>query len=39
MGDTVKFREMYQAFLELWKDADADLPIPKNAKAEFARLD
>ena len=25
-------------FLSLWKDADPDIPIPKKAKAEYARL-
>jgi hypothetical protein len=25
-------------FLELWKDADADIPILKQAKAEYAKL-
>ena len=28
----------YQDFLTLWKDADPDIPIYKQAKAEFARL-
>ena len=28
----------YQDFLTLWKDADADIPILKEAKAEFAKL-
>jgi hypothetical protein len=29
---------VYQDFLTLWKDADADIPILKQAKAEYARL-
>jgi serine/threonine protein kinase/Flp pilus assembly protein TadD len=37
-GDTVKARAAYQDFLTLWKDADPDIPIYKQAKAEFARL-
>jgi hypothetical protein len=28
----------YKAFLTLWKDADPDLPILKQAKAEYAKL-
>ena len=28
----------YQDFFALWKDADADLPILKEAKAEYAKL-
>jgi predicted Zn-dependent protease len=37
-GDTAKSRAAYQDFLTLWKDADPDIPILKEAKAEFARL-
>jgi TolA-binding protein len=37
-GDKSKARTAYQEFLELWKDADPDLPILKQAKAEFAGL-
>jgi hypothetical protein len=33
-----KSRAAYQDFLALWKDADADIPILKQAKAEFAKL-
>jgi eukaryotic-like serine/threonine-protein kinase len=33
-----KARSAYQDFLTLWKDADADIPILKQAKAEFAKL-
>jgi eukaryotic-like serine/threonine-protein kinase len=36
--DTVKARAAYQDFLTLWKDADPDIPILKEAKAEYARL-
>jgi eukaryotic-like serine/threonine-protein kinase len=37
-GDTVKARAAYQDFLSLWKDADPDIPILKQAKAEYAQL-
>jgi eukaryotic-like serine/threonine-protein kinase len=37
-GDTAKARVAYQDFLTLWKDADADIPILKQAKAEYAKL-
>jgi Tfp pilus assembly protein PilF len=37
-GDTVKARAAYQDFLSLWKDADADIPTLRQAKAEFAKL-
>jgi hypothetical protein len=28
----------YKKFLVLWKDADPDIPVLKEAKAEFAKL-
>jgi tetratricopeptide (TPR) repeat protein len=37
-GDTVKARVAYQNFLTLWKDADPDIPILLQAKAESAKL-
>ena len=37
-GDKAKVRGAYQDFLALWKDADPDIPILKQAKAEYARL-
>jgi len=37
-GDTAKAKAAYQDFLTLWKDADSDIPILKQAKAEFAKL-
>ena len=37
-GDTVKAKAAYQDFLALWKDADPDIPILKDAKAEYAKL-
>jgi len=36
-GDTVKGLAAYQNFLVLWKDADPDIPILKQAKAEYAK--
>jgi predicted Zn-dependent protease len=37
-GDTAKAKAAYKDFLTLWKDADPDIPILKQAKAEYARL-
>jgi class 3 adenylate cyclase/tetratricopeptide (TPR) repeat protein len=37
-GATVKARAKYQDFLTLWKDADPDTPVLKQAKAEYAKL-
>jgi tetratricopeptide (TPR) repeat protein len=37
-GDSAKARAAYQDFLSLWKEADADIPVYKQAKSEFARL-
>jgi len=37
-GDSAKARTAYQDFLALWKDADPDIPILQQAKAEFAKL-
>jgi eukaryotic-like serine/threonine-protein kinase len=37
-GDTAKARAAYQDILTLWKDADPDIPIYKQAKAEYAKL-
>jgi eukaryotic-like serine/threonine-protein kinase len=37
-GDTGKGRAAYKGFLALWKDADPDIPILKQAKAEYAKL-
>jgi serine/threonine protein kinase/tetratricopeptide (TPR) repeat protein len=33
-----KARAAYQDFLTLWKDADPDIPVLKDAKAEYAKL-
>jgi serine/threonine protein kinase/predicted Zn-dependent protease len=37
-GDRSKTRSAYQDFLTLWKDADAEVPVLKQAKAEYRRL-
>jgi hypothetical protein len=37
-GATVRSRTAYQDFLTLWKDADPDIPILKEANAEYAKL-
>ena len=38
MGDDAAARESYEKFLNLWKNADPDLPIYQQAKAEYAKL-
>jgi len=37
-GDKTKAKSAYQDFLTLWRDADPDVPILKQAKAEYAKL-
>jgi hypothetical protein len=37
-GDAPKARTAYQDFFTLWKDADADIPILKQAKLEFSKI-
>ena len=37
-GDTAKAKAAYQDFLRLWKNADPDIPILEQAKAEYAKL-
>lgn len=37
-ADKAKARTAYQDFLALWKDADSDIPILQQAKAEYAKL-
>jgi eukaryotic-like serine/threonine-protein kinase len=37
-GDQTKARTAYQDFFALWKDADPDIPILKQGKAEYERL-
>jgi len=38
MGDKEAARKSYQDFLTLWKDADPDIPIYRQAKAEYKKL-
>jgi tetratricopeptide (TPR) repeat protein len=38
MGDKNAARKSYQDFLTLWKDADSDIAIYQQAKAEYAKL-
>jgi len=37
-GDAAKARTAYQDLFVMWKDADADLPVLKQAKGEYAKL-
>ena len=37
-GDIPRARVAYQDFLTLWKDADSDVPILKQAQAEYSKL-
>ena len=37
-GDTAAAKKEYERFLELWKDADSNLPTLRAAKAEYAKL-
>ena len=37
-GDTAKAKKTFEDFFALWKDADPDLPILQQAKADYARL-
>jgi len=37
-GETGEAKGAYNDFLTLWKDADPDIPILKQAKAEYAKL-
>ncbi len=38
-GDSNKARAAYQDFFAFWKDADPDIPLLKQAKTEYAKLD
>jgi eukaryotic-like serine/threonine-protein kinase len=38
MGDEVAARKSYETFLDVWKNADPDIPIHQQAKAEYAKL-
>jgi eukaryotic-like serine/threonine-protein kinase len=37
-GDSAKAKAAYRDFFSLWKDADPEIPILKEAKAEYAKL-
>lgn len=37
-GDAAKARQAYEAFFQLWQDADAELPVLMEAKKEYAKL-
>jgi tetratricopeptide (TPR) repeat protein len=37
-GDSENSRKAYDGFFATWKDADPDIPILKQAKAEYAKL-
>ena len=37
-GDAAGARQAYEQFFAIWKDADPDIPILKQAKAEYAKL-
>jgi hypothetical protein len=37
-GDGGKAKAAYQDFLAVWKDADADVPVLKAARAEYEKL-
>ena len=37
-GDNAKAKAAYQDLLTLWKDADPEIPILKQAKAEYTKL-
>jgi tetratricopeptide (TPR) repeat protein len=38
-GDQAKAKTAYQDFFTLWKDADPDIPILKQAKADYAKVE
>jgi len=38
-GNSAKARTTYLEFLNFWKDADPDIPILQQAKAEYAKLE
>jgi hypothetical protein len=37
-GDTAKAKIAYQDFFAAWKDADPDVPVLLQARAEYAKL-
>jgi eukaryotic-like serine/threonine-protein kinase len=38
LGDRTKARSAYQDFLALWKDADTNIPVLKQARSEYVKL-
>jgi len=38
-GDKTSAKKSYEAFLDLWKDADPNLPIYRKAKIEYSKLE
>jgi eukaryotic-like serine/threonine-protein kinase len=38
MGDLSAAIDSYEAFLDLWRDADADIPVYVAAQAEYEKL-
>lgn len=38
LGDEASARKSYEEFLTIWKDADRDLPIYRQVRAEYAEL-
>jgi eukaryotic-like serine/threonine-protein kinase len=38
-GEKTKAKTAYEDFLTLWRDADSNIPILKQAKAEYAKLE
>lgn len=38
LGEKDRARRAYQDFLALWKDADSDVPVLKQARAEYGKL-
>jgi hypothetical protein len=37
-GDTARARQAFQDFFALWKDADAEIPVLKEARQEYEKL-
>jgi hypothetical protein len=37
-GNSAKAKTYYQDFFSIWKNADPDVPVLKEAKAEYAKL-
>ncbi len=37
-GNRIKAKSAYEHFLTLWKDAEPDVPILKQARAEYTKL-